>query len=250
MLLTAGTRDKLQFFPFFYYILLSLQWIIAFHPQPCLFFNVTNIILQSTTLTPFQALLVWGIKLVNLHLLEELSIIVLCRLFNLTQLFSMLVHVFSYEIFHYYSRISYYHPRGSFTTFLCRFPLFHGTLFFLLASFLCFWQVYLCGYFSINKLYRKWTLETLHGWRCLNSLQLQYTDTAWEYYFLLRFFQALLPSVAGEKSDATLFSYLRKSANDISYFLLRKYGEFPTIFSVDFNDALWRENIFIHRLGL
>ena len=120
--------------------------------------------------------------------------------------------------------------------------------FFLLYSFVFDNYTSVATLVLVN--YRKWTLETLHGWRCLNSLQLQYTDTAWEYYFLLRFFQALLPSVAGEKSDATLFSYLRKSANDISYFLLRKYGEFSTIFSVDFNDALWRGNIFIHRLGL
>ena len=158
----------------------------------------------------------------------------------------MIVHVFSYEIFHYYSRISYYHPRGSFPTFLCRFPLFHGTLFFfLLYSFVFDKYTSVATLVLINciesELLRLYVAE---------DVLILYSNTAWEYYFLLRFFQALLPSVAGEKSDATLFSYLRKSANEISYFLLRKYGEFSTIFSVDFNDALWCGNIFIHRLGL
>lgn len=164
------------------------------------------------------------------------------------QLFSMLVQVFSYGIFHYNSRISTINLGVPSQLSYADFPISWYLIFS--ALFLCFWQVYLCGYFSINKLYRKWTLETLHGWRYLNSLQLQYTDTAWEYYFLLRFFQALLPSVAGEKSDATLFPYLRKPSDEIPYFPLRKYGEFSTIFSVDFNDALWCANIFIHRLGL
>lgn len=95
----------------------------------------------------------------------------------------------------------------------------YGTLFFLLLS-LCFWQVYLCGYFSINKLYRKWTLETFtwledtREFHSYNTLILALRIVI----FLLRFFQALLPSVAGEKSDATLFLYLRKSSDEIPYF--------------------------------
>ena len=163
----------------------------------------------------------------------------------------MLVQVFSYEIFHYYSRICIIILGVPSQLSCADFPIsWYLFVFFLLYSFV----------------FDKYTsVATLVLINCIES-ELLRLYMAEDVLILYSYNTLILPEniiffldfsrhwkcfqVLPVRSDATLFPYLRKSLDEISYFLLGKYGEFSTIFSVDFNDAPWCGNIFVHCLGL